>query len=139
MRIFHASCQESGIYLRVINVKRNLDAYERNTNDKKWFELYSAMNVLSQYIRSSASLWMLNILLSRSSGKIISKMNDDKKNQYRNDLEKYVYMNEIKENLSRVTSCLALWIITYINLWNSNLRDISSLCLSGGYCNLSSI
>ena len=51
---------------------------------------------------------MLNILLSRSSGKIISKMNDDKKNRYRNDLEKYVYMNEIKENLSRVTSYLAL-------------------------------
>ena len=35
-------------------------------------------------------------------------MNDDKENRYRNDLEKYVYMNEIKENLSRATSCLAL-------------------------------
>lgn len=62
-----------------------------------------------------------------------------KKNRYRNDLEKYVYMNEIKENLSRATSCLALWIITYVNLWNSKLSDINSLCLSGEYCNLSSI
>lgn len=56
-------------------------------------------------------------------------MNDDKKNRYRNNLEKYVYMNEIKENLSRATSCLALWIITYVNLWNSKLRDINSLQL----------